>query len=124
MTNSKSIWNEAQNKPTLVVRDLEQYVEADIIYASLLRRGVFKWLAVRRNLIKLKDKWRDRVTASIKAQRHCKKHMPHMREWLRGYRYAIEQCRKEVRDLCHSERWQAPDNDKLAQDYIERMQDE
>lgn len=123
--NPKTIWHVRQNKPSYVVKDLSKYVHEDIIYDSLLKRGVFKWFAVRRDLIKLKNVWRDRITRSIANQKVCKaydKH--HLAHWLAGYRAATERCRKEVRDLCHSERWRAPDNDNLARYYLEKVEKE
>ena len=119
--DDKSIWNEAQNKPTLIARDLAPYVEADIVYESLLRRGVFKWLAVRRNLIVLKNTWKARVTASLERQKAAKDTFDfHTVDYERGYRKGIEECRAEVRALCHSERWQAPDHDRHAIRWLER----
>ena len=53
-----NIWNFAQNKPSLIVEDIaKEYpnIDQDFIYEVLLKRGVFKWLSVRRELIKLKD---------------------------------------------------------------------
>jgi len=55
--NARTIWHHAQNRPSLVVRDLAEYAPADVVYETLLRRGVFEWLAVRRDLIRLKDRW-------------------------------------------------------------------
>lgn len=121
--NPKSIWNIRQNKPSYVVRDLAEYAPEDIIYDSLLKRGVFKWFAVRRDLIKLKNLWRKRIHVTFASQRVCKRYRLHHRaHWIAGYRYAMEECRKEVRELCHSERWRAPDNDNLAQYYLERVE--
>ena len=120
--NSKSIWGIRQNKPSYVVKDLAKYVPEDIVYDSLLKRGVFKWFAVRRDLIKLKNRWKDRITATIISQKACKKYNKHhLAHWLAGYRKGIEDCRREVRGLCHSERWRAPDNDNLAKNYLERI---
>lgn len=115
--NKLSIWNEAQNKPTLVVRDLSGYAPAGLVYESLLRRGVFKWLAVRRDLIRLKNTWKERVNASLERQRALSG--PDV-NYERGYRKAVEECRAEVRALCHSERWRAPDCDKAAQEWLSR----
>jgi hypothetical protein len=99
-----SIWNESQNKPTLIVRDLQAYAPANVIYESLLRRGVFKWLSARRKLIKLKNIWRERITQSLQTQKNSTG--PDVNYW-RGYRRGIEECRKEVRIICHGERWEA-----------------
>ena len=123
--NPKSIWNIRQNKPSYVVRDLAEYAPEDVIYDSLLKRGVFKWFAVRRDLIKLKDVWKKKVTITIASQKFAKEFdMHHTAHWLAGYRKAIEDCRKDVRRLCHSERWRAPDNDNLAKYYLEKLKGE
>ena len=111
----KSIWNEEQNKPSLVVDDLEAHASRDVIYEVLLRRGVFKWLSARRKLIKLKDAWRDRVTASIERQQDLTG--PSV-NYERGYRRAIQECRAEVREICHGPRWDCPDNDSRAREWL------
>lgn len=109
-----NIWHYEQNKPTLVVNDItERYpeVDPDFVYEVLLKRGVFKWLAVRRMLIKLKDKWKGQINR-LQARKNPKE---------KGFLAALEQCRKEVRSLCHSDRWQAPDIDKKAQEYLNEL---
>lgn len=113
--NRKSIWNFAQNKPSQIVRDLKPYAPADIVYEALLRRGVFKWLGVRRKLIRLKDTWKKRVVMSLEKQ--ATSHGPDVNYW-RGYRRGVEECRKEVRELCHSDRWQCPDHDREAKRWL------
>lgn len=103
----KTIWNFAQNKPTLVVKDIvEKYPDVDpkFIYEVLLKRGVFKWLAVRRDLIKLKDTWRNEVKTLNRKKTPEEK----------GYYKALIACRKQIRMLCHSERFRAPDFDSKA----------
>ena len=121
--NKRNIWKYAQNKPTQIVRDLQRYLKEtapkDIVYITLLKRGVFKWLAVRRQLIKLKNSWKDRVRMSIEYQKEARAD----KDWAafyeeRGFRRGVEQCRKEVRKLCHSDRWQAPDHDRLAKHFL------
>jgi Leu/Phe-tRNA-protein transferase len=126
-TNPKTIWELAQNKPSLVVKDVLKLSRSsffemteDRLYQILLNRGVFKWLAVRRDLIKLKDKWKRSVTACLAWKKEFKR----TKEWRRyyfvkGYQAALEQCRAEVRALCHSQRWRAPDNDRKAQEWLE-----
>lgn len=102
--NERNIWQMRQNKPTYVVRDiLKRYpmLDKDFMYSILLKRGIFKWLTVRRELIRLKDKWKKELTELYNTKPHDK-----------GYIKALEKCRKEIRELCHSERWVAPDNDK------------
>lgn len=135
--DAATIWHEAQNKPSLIVHDLAPYAPAHAVYESLLRRGVFKWLAVRRVLIHTKNVWRDRITESIERQRdfkdmaHAMRGLPHrdarrqramLLRWAaeeRGYRRGLEQCRAEVLAMCHSDRWQAPDSDRAAQRWLD-----
>lgn len=111
----QTIWNFKQNKPTLIVRDIrEKYpqIPEDFIYEILLKRGVFKWLAVRRNLIKLKDEWKNTIRELNRKKTPEEK----------GFLKALERCRKQVRALCHSERWQAPDFDRKASEYLARSE--
>lgn len=118
--NPNNIWQERQNKPTLVARDLAAYVDADTVYTVLLRRGVFKWLAARRKLIRVKDVWRERITASLEEQRTAD---PARKQWLRGYRAALEECRAEVRTICHGPRWDCPDFDRDAQRWLAQQEE-
>jgi len=119
--NPKDIWNIRQNKPTLIVRDLEAYdVPADVAYSILLGRGVFKWLAVRRDLIKLKNTWKECVTATIaRIHKARREHNQAELAYQQGRLKAYEECRAEVRALCHSERFRAPDFDSGAQGFLE-----
>ena len=116
MVNRKTIWNFAQNKPSLIVKDItEQYpdVNEDFVYEVLLRRGVFKWLSVRRNIIKLKDEMRDEVSRLNRKK--------NIRE--KGYYEALLKYRAKIRALCHSDRWVAPDFDRRANEFLGRMED-
>jgi hypothetical protein len=120
----KLIWSIEQNKPTLIVKDLERYgVPAKVSHSILLARGVYKWLAVRRHIIKLKNTWRERITKTIGELVEAKKEHNNSYRigYLRGYLKAYEEARAEVRELCHSERWQAPDFDSEAQVFLEAM---
>ena len=125
--NSKTIWNERQNKPTLVVRDIcnHLWVESGVVFAHLesdiyeilLRRGVFKWLFVRRQIIKLKNAWRDRLTVCYNQPKTTSAYDT---GYKRGYQKALEECRAEVRALCHSDRWVCPDNDSQANKWLDK----
>lgn len=118
-----NIWNIRQNKPTLIARDLEVYgVPRSVTYKVLLGRGVFKWLAVRRDLIVLKNMWKSRITSTIEQIRQSKANHDHIqRAYLRGYLKAYEECRAEVRELCHSDRFRAPDFDKEANKFLQEL---
>ena len=125
LLNPRDIWCIRQNKPTLIVRDLAAYgVPADVAYGILLGRGVFKWLAVRRDLIKLKNTWKERVTATITRIHEAKReHNQVELAYQRGYLKAYEECRAEVRGLCHSDRFRAPDFDGGAQEFLEEVKE-
>ena len=113
----KNIWLFAQNKPTLVVRDIVgKYpkIPPEFIYDVLLVRGVFKWLAVRRDLIKLKDKWK------VVIRELNRKKTPYEK----GYHAAMIECRKEIRALCHSERFRAPDFDRHSIKFLKNKEKE
>lgn len=113
--NRKTIWGYAQNKPSLIVKDIkEKYPEipSDFIYKILLSRGIFKWLAVRRDLIKYKNTLRDKISALNRKKTPYEK----------GYHAALIECRKEIRKYCHSDRWRAPDFDKKANLFLKGIE--
>lgn len=113
----QNIWNWRQNKPSYVASDLNTLagVPRELTYKVLLARGVFKWLSVRRGLIKLKDLWKERERETLKRIKERER-----MEYHRGYLRGVQECRKEVRGLCHSERWVAPDYDREAVRFLER----
>ncbi len=120
-----NIWNFAQNKPTQVVQDIcERYpeVDPDFVYKILLKRGVFKWLAVRRDLIKLKHVWKKEINElhTILTEAGLNKEKYKFRRET-GAIKALNRCRQAVRKLCHSERWQAPDFDRKANEYLNSL---
>lgn len=118
--NPSSIWNCRQNKPSHIVRDLKSYVDPDTVYETLLRRGVFKWLAVRRELIRLKEEWKERLKiADVDCQIARRSDDRYYAAYMKGYRQALRECRQEVRALCHSPRWQVPDHDREAQRWLD-----
>ena len=120
----KGINNIEQNKPCLIAADLATLgVARDTTYSVLLGRGVFKWLAVRRDLIRLKNAWRSHITVIIETIKAAKKDGDEYHHaYLKGYLKAYEECRAEVRALCHSDRWRCPDNDAHAQDFLDRLE--
>lgn len=118
-----SIWLIKQNKPSLIARDLEQFgVAKEISHNILLARGVYKWFSVRRQIIKLKNSWKTIVTQTISNLVQAKQNKDQYQiAYLRGYLQAYQECRKEIRALCHSPRWQAPDFDKEAQSHLQKI---
>jgi hypothetical protein len=124
--DTRTIWNFKQNKPTLIVRDLAVFgVPEDEAYRTLLIRGVFKWFSVRRKLIALKNEWKDEITWTLSAIMNAKR----IKDWkrlaeLRGELRILSRCREQVRELCHGPRWQAPDFDRRAREYLARISEE
>ncbi len=112
--NYNNIWMFEQNKPSLVVKDIiKKYpdVDPDFIYEVLLKRGIFKWLAVRRDIIKLKNDMKKEI-----RDLNRKKNI-----WEKGYFHGIIKYRKIIRCLCHSERWRAPDFDNKAINFLNSL---
>lgn len=112
----ENIWKFQQNRPTLIAEDLSTLgVPASVTYAVLLARGAFKWFAVRRDLIKLKNHWRDEVRRlQADIVRAKKSGRGYATAEYRGRLKALQECRAQVRELCHSDRWRAPDFDGPA----------
>jgi flagellar motility protein MotE (MotC chaperone) len=135
-----NIWQYRQNKPSRIARDLKDIcgVPYEISMRILMARGVFKWLAVRRDLIKLKNVWRNEITELHRCLRHTRQFQKNSRERIKSaadyqtvkaeQRYqrslkeleirtserikTLEHCRAQVRALCHSERWRDVDFDR------------
>ena len=117
--NRKNIWQERQNKPTLIVRDLVNLgvSEADA-YEILLRRGVFKWFAVREEIILLKNEMKEELREIQAARREAKN------PELRGRLLAITKYREKIRKFCHSDRWQCPRRDNSAAKWLREYEEE
>jgi len=114
------IWNFKQNKPRFIARDFETLgINKEVTYKILLARGVFKWLSARRDIIKLKNVWRDRLSELY----HCDVASLGKKEYAerKGKIKALEECRAELRAICHSDRWRAPDFDRDAQQFLQEL---
>lgn len=121
--NKKNIWNFAQNRPILIARDLAELVPINVTFEVLLKRGVFKWFSVRRDLIKLKNIWKGTITQTIQKIVVAKQNKNKIRHaYLKGYLAAYQECRRDVRKLCHSDRWRAPDNDKYSIRFLAELE--
>jgi len=90
-----------QNHPELIVADLSVYAPSEKVREVLKLRGVNKWLRVRRLLIALKHRWRERIVELEEQKRKLPKRE---QAELRGYIKALVDCRQQVRALCHSPR--------------------
>lgn len=126
----QNIWEYTQNKPSLIANDMEQLFNVPKLATLkiLMARGVFKWLSVRRELIKIKNIWKNKIVKlnnEIKILKSFVKNNPdnpvkqYSYGYAKGYKKALEDCRKEIRKMCHSERWRTPDFDQKALKIIE-----
>ena len=123
-TTKHAIEQSKQNKPKYIADDFEALgIPRVISHGILLARGVYKWMSVRRELIKLKNKWRDELTSLYDILSHVKAIRMDPDQglytyadyrYLVGLTHGIEECRKDVRKLCHQSRMSAPDNDSEA----------
>lgn len=108
-----NIWHYKQNRPSLIAKDLEAFgVPQNISMRILMARGVCKWLAVRRDIIRLKDKWKSQISSLEQNIRNLKRPgKAYDLGYARGYLKALKENRAALRALCHGPRWQMPDID-------------
>lgn len=116
------IWEYAQNRVGLICHDLWRLygVPKRATARILMMRGVYKWLAARRDLIRLKNQWRDELTVAYQAiaSREVKRGTPEYHR-LRGRIVTLETCRAAIRAICHSERWRCPLGEPKAMRLLE-----
>ena len=105
-----------QNLVKHICRDLMEYsVPVGYILRVLLARGVFKWFAVREDLIEAKDNWKIKIKETLGKMATAKERGDQYELiYQRGYLRGLEECRKEIRKMCHSKRWRAAKRDKEA----------
>jgi hypothetical protein len=123
-----------QNKVTYVVDDVIRLIRSkpveaiteDDIYTILLNRGVFKCIAARRELIKIKNDLKLEVKmllAVLKLNKPrltnlwgSKKNTQVIREvaYDKGCLHVIDGYKKHISDICHSDRVRVADNDRRA----------
>lgn len=98
-----------QNRPSLIARDFELLgIPKKITYYILLRRGVFKWLACREDIIRLKNSMKNEIRALNREKTLEEK----------GYLMALEKYRKEIKIICHSPRLRVQTNDHEAARFL------
>lgn len=117
--NRGNIDSYRQNKITLVVNDFEQLgIPATVTAKILMARGIYKWLANRRKIIKLKNRVRAKLTELYNSSLDRSDYRV-SKAYRKGQTVAYQNILKELREICHSPRWQAPDFDEVAMEYLE-----
>ena len=111
--DKKRIWNYDQNIPDLVVDDLIAELDIedtdknrDIIYSILLKRGINKWLMVRKLLIRLKKLYKEDIKKCQNDLNLAKK----SKNWNEYSKIKIKikilyKIREQLKLLCQSPRW-------------------
>ena len=117
--SKETIWNESQNYPDLIVDDILSLIDdyyyittereelRNRLYAILLKRGVNKWLMVRKLLIRLKKIYQYKVKelqrelekAKQKNTNHCDIAL------LKKEMTCYSDIRRDLSTLCSSPRW-------------------
>jgi hypothetical protein len=107
----QNIHSYKQNRPDLICKDFKKIfgISEKLTARILMARGVYKWLAARRDFIKLKDEIKDELTILYGQVGNLS---GKERYQMQGRIKALEDCRKKIRSICHSHRWRIPDNDK------------
>lgn len=137
LIDKKTIYNEKQNYPELVVEDIIKLIEPFIgfleadeqqkeaeddlrnqIYAILLKRGVSKWLFVRKLLIRLKKKYQQEIKNTVIILQDAKNMykssdtsslcdgLSNKEYWkLKGELKVYTKVREELKLLCDTPRW-------------------
>lgn len=107
-----------QNKPSRLALEMVEASGGSISYDQamemLLRHGVFKWFAARRDLIRLKNDMREYLTFLMHSPRSLKgarKRRPSPRA---AAIVTLNWARESIRAICHQPRCTAPDHDREA----------
>lgn len=122
--DTQNIANYKQNKPILIARDLNKLygVPIEDTLKILLARGVFKWLWVREALIEYKDDLKHELTMTIEKSKYAK----YKKDWsrhqqLKGKIKTLVEVRKEIRSMCHMDRWCCSCKDKYSLWFIAKL---
>ena len=99
----ETINNFRQNTPELVIRDARRLLDLDdndcqVLRQILLARGINKWLKARRDIIRLKEKYKTRIKELALSYR---KYRPEDKIAMR----LLQEFRACLRKICHSPRW-------------------
>ncbi len=119
---SKNIWHFSQYKVRRIAEGFKPWgVPEEMVYYILLANGVFKALAIRRDLIRLKEEWKKEIRALHEEIRKYPKGSVERKVIAERLR-TLTQCRQQVRQILKSERLRAPDNDRTAQRFLKKLE--
>ena len=93
-----------QNRMRLVLRDFEVIgIPQEATRKILLARGVYKWMACRRDIIRLKDE----LKGEIRGLHEISRQLPagELKRLTLARVHALEEVRARLRSICHSQRW-------------------
>lgn len=120
----RNIANYKQNKPILIARDLNRLygVPIEDTLKILLARGVFKWMWVRETLIDYKDYLKQEITMTIEKSQWAK----HKKDWkrhqqLKGKVKALTEIRKDIKSMCHMDRWCCSSKDRYSSWFVLKL---
>lgn len=118
-----NIWEYNQNRPILIARDLNYYygIPIESSLKILMARGIFKWFANRRQLIKLKDNIKRELTDLQDNQKSLKRSNYELFLQNKGRIKVLTEVRAEIRKICHSQRWQFVDIDETSKKRMEQI---
>ena len=138
-----NIWNYRQNHPELVIKDCKEHgfteEQLEIVRKSMLCRGINKWLKVRRDLIAYKKLVKHEIRALVNEITLIKQELKEsyvpvsavlkdktlLKKWShtnqlitklnikRALLKDKERIRRDLKELCMTERWQIWEGKKL-----------
>ena len=120
--SSSNIWNYPQNKPSLITRDFYDLYGIPQLDSAriLMSRGVFKWFAGRRKLLKLKESIKAELKLRYMSANEFKKNMESTNSkdfyMNKGAIKALEHVLKEIQAIGHAPRWDVQDNDRRSKE--------
>ena len=107
--NPKYIWSYSQNFPEVVVEDIMNHfrsnseIDRDFLYSTLLKRGINKWLLVRKMLIRLKKLYLEKMKEAQRLENEATNTLSAM--YWKGKAAAYNEIRRDLKLLCVTPRW-------------------
>ena len=133
IVNRKAVDRFREKYPSYILVDFLRLGVSPVVTAGILAaRGVFKWMAVRAELFALAAKWK-KDSRSMQEIIRCGKKVgsraasevvpsQFQKGYWKGYQKALEEHRKELKDLLSSPKWRAPGKDRMAKEALEALE--